>query len=47
MKEPEDKCIHKRLFLDYIQGLGKIYSKEEVAKAKHHLRLKGNMTSNT
>ena len=34
MKEPEDKCIYKRLFLDYTYGLGKIYSKEEVAKAK-------------
>lgn len=34
MKELEDKCIYKRLFLDYTYGLGKIYSKEEVAKAK-------------
>jgi hypothetical protein len=34
MKEPEDKCIYKRLFLDYTYGLGKIYSKEEEAKAK-------------
>jgi hypothetical protein len=34
MKEPEDKCIYKHLFLDYTYGLGKIYLKEEVAKAK-------------
>lgn len=33
-KEPEDKCIYKRLRLDYTFGLGKIYSNEEIEKAK-------------
>jgi hypothetical protein len=27
-------CIYKRLKMDYTYGLGKIYSKEEIAKAK-------------
>jgi len=33
-REPEDKCIYKRLFLDYTYGLGNIYTEEEIAKAK-------------
>jgi len=33
-REPEDKCIYKRLFLDYTYGLGKIYTEEEIEKAK-------------
>jgi Terminase RNaseH-like domain len=33
-KEPEETCIYKRLFLDYTYGLDKIYSKEEIEKAK-------------
>ena len=33
--EPEDTCIYKRLKLDYTYGLGKIYSKEEIERAKH------------
>src|SRR5918912_955979 len=33
-QEPEDICIYKRLFLDYTYGLNKIYSKEEIEKAK-------------
>jgi Terminase RNaseH-like domain len=33
-KEPEDTCLYKRLFLDYTYGIGKIYTAEEIAKAK-------------
>jgi hypothetical protein len=33
-KEPEQTCIYKRLFLDYHYGLGKIYTAEEIEKAK-------------
>jgi hypothetical protein len=33
-KEPEDTCIYKRLFLDYTYGVGKIYTAEEIEKAK-------------
>jgi hypothetical protein len=33
-KEPEDTCIYKRLKLDYTYGLGKIYTVEEIDKAK-------------
>jgi hypothetical protein len=33
-KEDEDTCIYKRLFLDYTYGIGKIYTAEEIEKAK-------------
>ena len=33
-KEPEETCIYKSLFLDYHYGIGKIYSTEEIEKAK-------------
>jgi hypothetical protein len=33
-KEPEETCIYKRLFLDYTYGIGKIYTVEEIEKAK-------------
>jgi hypothetical protein len=33
-KEPEETCLYKRLLLDYIYGLDKIYSQEEIAKAR-------------
>jgi hypothetical protein len=33
-QEPEETCIYKRIFLDYTCGLDKIYSREEIAKAK-------------
>ena len=33
-KESEDSCLYKRLFLDYSYGIGKIYSEEEIQKAK-------------
>jgi hypothetical protein len=32
--EPEDTCLYKRLKMDYHYGLGKIYSNEEIEKAK-------------
>ena len=32
--EPEETCIYKRIFLDYTYGLEKIYTSEEIAKAK-------------
>jgi hypothetical protein len=33
-KEPEESCIYKRLLLDYTYGLDKIYTKEEIEKAR-------------
>jgi terminase large subunit-like protein len=33
-KEPEETCIYKRLLLDYTYGLDKIYTREEIEKAK-------------
>jgi hypothetical protein len=33
-KESEDTCLYKRMFLDYTYGLGKIYTAEEIDKAK-------------
>ena len=33
-KEPEDTCLYKRLFMDYTYGIGKIYTADEIAKAK-------------
>ncbi len=33
-REQEDTCLYKRLFLDYTYGLDKIYTREEIEKAK-------------
>jgi hypothetical protein len=33
-REPEETCLYKRLVLDYMFGLNKIYSLEEIEKAK-------------
>lgn len=33
-REPESSCIYKRIKLDYTYGIGKIYTKEEIDKAK-------------
>jgi hypothetical protein len=33
-QEPFEKCIYKKAFLDYTYGLNKIYSKEEIDKAR-------------
>jgi hypothetical protein len=33
-KESEDTCLYKRIFLDYTNGIGKIYTVEEIEKAK-------------
>jgi hypothetical protein len=33
-KEAEETCIYKRLFLDYTYGIDKIYSSDEIEKAK-------------
>jgi hypothetical protein len=33
-QEPADTCIYKKMFLDYTYGLGNIYSKAEIDKAK-------------
>jgi hypothetical protein len=33
-QEPEETCIYKRIFLDYTYGIDKIYTKEEIEKAK-------------
>src|ERR671937_1556541 len=33
-KESEETCIYKRLFMDYTYGIGKIYTQEEIDKAK-------------
>ena len=34
-KESEDTCLYKRIFLDYTYGIGKIYTAQEIEKAKH------------
>jgi hypothetical protein len=33
-KEAEDTCLYNRIFLDYTYGIGKIYTAEEIEKAK-------------
>jgi hypothetical protein len=33
-QEPFEKCIYKKVFLDYTYGLDKIYTKEEIDKAR-------------
>jgi hypothetical protein len=33
-KEPAETCIYKRLFTDYTYRIGKIYTAEEIEKAK-------------
>jgi len=33
-KEAEATCLYKRMFLDYTYGIGKIYTAEEIEKAK-------------
>jgi hypothetical protein len=33
-KEPFESCIYKKMFLDFAYGLDKIYTKEEIEKAK-------------
>ena len=33
-KEPEETCIYRKLFLDFKYGLGRIYSEQEIEKAK-------------
>jgi hypothetical protein len=33
-KQPEDTCLYKRMFLDYTYGIGKIYTREEIEKAR-------------
>jgi hypothetical protein len=33
-KEPEETCLYRRLFLNYTYGLDRIYTREEIEKAK-------------
>ena len=33
-QEPEDTCLYKRITMDYHYALGKIYTQEEIDKAK-------------
>jgi hypothetical protein len=33
-KESEDACLYKRMFLDYTYGIGKIYTADEIEKAR-------------
>jgi len=33
-REPENTCLYKRLYLDYTYGLNRIYTTEEIEKAK-------------
>ncbi|MGC1132864.1 MAG: DEAD/DEAH box helicase family protein [Nitrososphaeraceae archaeon] len=33
-REPEDTCLYKRLYFDYTYGLDRIYTREEIEKAK-------------
>ena len=44
-REPEDTCLYKRVKLDYTYGLGKIYTNEEIEKAKHILLSNENTNS--
>ncbi|MGI8832029.1 MAG: hypothetical protein ACR2IS_05255 [Nitrososphaeraceae archaeon] len=57
-QEPIETCIYKKVFLDYTYGVGKIYTQEEIAKAKmspsfsreyqlQYLGLEGNVISPT
>jgi hypothetical protein len=32
--EAEDTCLYRRIFLDYTYGIGKIYTEDEIEKAK-------------
>lgn len=41
-KEPFERCIYKTIFLDYTFSLLKIYTKEEIDKARMSPVLKGN-----
>jgi hypothetical protein len=34
MKEPEEVCIYKRLFMDYHYSMGKLYSAADIEKAR-------------
>jgi hypothetical protein len=33
-REPEETCIYKRIFMDFSYGVDKIYTREEIDKAK-------------
>ena len=33
-QEPIETCLYKKFFLDYLWGVGKIYTQEEIDKAK-------------
>jgi hypothetical protein len=33
-REPDDKCLYKRLFFDYTVGFDKIYTQQEIVKAR-------------
>jgi hypothetical protein len=33
-REPEDRCLYKRILLDYTYGLDKIYDRKEIVKAQ-------------
>jgi hypothetical protein len=33
-REPSDSCLYHRIFLDYTWGLGKVYTHQEITKAK-------------
>ena len=46
-REPEDTCLYKRLFLDYTYGLDRIYTREEVEKAKRSPLSNENTISST
>jgi hypothetical protein len=57
-KEPFETCIYKKIFLDYTYGIDKIYTREEIEKAKRspsfpreyqlqYLGLEGNCLSST
>jgi hypothetical protein len=57
-QEPFDICIYKKIFLDYTYGIDKIYTREEIEKAKkspsfpreyqlQYLGLEGNVLSST
>ena len=45
-REPENNCLHKRLFPDYTFGLDKIYTREEIALVQQSPSFERDTTSN-
>jgi hypothetical protein len=46
-QEPFESCIYKKIFLDYIWGVGKIYSEEEIRMPRYPHHFQGNINYST